>query len=801
MRATRTTHVALFCLAAAVLILEIALTRVFSITLWSHYTFLVISTALLGFGAAGSYLSVRAHGTQAPEVQRFLFRSCVCFAVSTLLSVMLASRLGLDTTRILLDVPNTLKLGALYAIVATPFFFAGLAVCRILSIYASQINTIYFADLGGAAAGALLVTLLLHWIGAPATILVSCTLAIAAGMIFARPMYQRLGYGLVAVFGIGIVLVFAYDPWNIPAAPSKGIHRHGPVTDTFWSLHARIDVLESRKRPLNFGSGVAKEFFDRPVVYRPIFMDGAAPSRMIADGQDPWFLDRLLTAAPYALGLERPQVLIIGSGGGIDTLVAHHHGAAHVTAVEINPVTARLVREDFADYLGHLFSQPDVTLVAQEGRHFLTLDEKRYDLIRLTGVDTQAAGASGANSLDSAYIYTTEALRDLFAHLTDDGVVAISRPRGWESERLVSVIAQALDELGFDDVSDRVAVVSNGRWYDTLLRRRPYRREEIASLEKWADESHMSMVYDPFTPRPSTIEKLLSANRSERERTILASRLNLRPVTDDAPFFFESLTLGGALHDLMALQMSHRFHSGYRILLLALLQACLLSVVCILLPLARGTRGIGRTPGRAWALLYFALLGLGFILVELVFIQKYMIVLGGPANAMSVTLSSILVFSGLGAFTAQRIAVSSRWAPTVALLVLVLLLGASLTFLARGLPLLLGFGFAERIALSMATIAPVSFALGWPFPLGIRILADKAPELIPWAWASNACLTVIGSVLCVVLSMNWGFSATLAVAIAVYVGALVCLNRLSRVGACPPGGTAPWPPSPIPAKR
>jgi spermidine synthase len=760
--------------------LQVALTRIFSVMLWSHYTFLAISIALLGFGAAGSYLSLQRSEHSESELRRLLARSSLLFGAVAVVSVLLVTRLDLETTHIFRP-SGIFKMAGMYILAALPFFFAGLAICRMLSAYRSQVNTIYFADLTGAGFGALGVTLLLDGIGAPATILVACTLAAGASLLFAGS--ERHWSGIAGALGFAAlsVVVATLDPWTVPVARSKALATEKrAVVDTRWSLHGRIDVLESTERPLSFGSGVSRQLYDRHADYRTFYMDGSNPSRMIRYDQDLWFLQRLLTAAPYNLGLEKPAVLIIGSGGGIDTMAALQYGARSVTAVEINPVTVELVRSHYADYVGHIFDNPKVRLVAREGRHFLTVDDSRYDLIRLTGVDTRAAAAIGANSMDHVYLYTRQAIRDLYSHLSENGIVAISRPDGWQSLRLVNVM---LEELATDDaecVAECLVVLSNGRWNDHLLRRRPYLPEEVEALRSWAKDSKLQVLYphQPGNARKASYDKLLGPSAKERKSFVENHRRDLLAVTDDRPFFFERFSLGSVLESLIRFDFKSVKQSAFPPLIMAFLQAIVLGVFFILYPLWRNRAGAEPADRRWWTLGYFSLLGLGFILTEMVFIQKYMILLGGPAYAMSVTLFAILVFGGLGAFTARHLAITSPRVVVVAPVAVVVMLALSAWFLERGMPELLGFGFSARVALGIATLAPVSFTLGLPFPVGIRILDARAPQLISWAWACNGCLSVVGSVLGVMISMEWGFSTTLAVAAGCYVIGAVCLGLM-----------------------
>lgn len=782
MKATRATHFGLFLLSASVLALEIALTRIFSLMLWSHYTFLVISTAILGFGAAGALLAVRKWEPDAEESQRFLARNCQLFAISIVAMLMLVTRLHVDPDALFLETGASLRFFAMYALTAVPFFFAGRAICHLLSACSKQINTIYFADLLGAGVGALSVTVLLNTIGAPGTIAVSCGCGVASALLFAGVRSLKGVTGLAAIL---VTIAAAFQPWEVPLAASKPLAgSEDRIVETRWSLHGRIDVLEPETMPLSFGSGVHVSHYHRPVEYSTFFMDGGNPSRLIKYDQDRWFFPYLGTAGPYELGIEHPRVAIIGSGGGVDTMMALEFGAADVTALEINPVTVDMVTGTFGDYIGNIFDRPNVHLIAAEGRHFFSLTDQEFDIIRLTGVDTQAAAAAGANAFDHAYVYSVEAIQDFWHHLSEDGVLAINRPNGWQVQRLTNVFLAAIDELGLDDGPAHLLVMSNGRWTDVLLRRRPYTRAEVDGFRGWAARVGHSVLYDPFHESEHVIAQLIRGGPETRAEIIAAQPRNIRPVTDDSPFLLEAFTLESVLASLARGELGEMRASGYPQLLLTLLQAILLSSLFILLPLKLG-KGIDKVPGRWWVMTYFALLGMGFILAELVYIQKYMILLGGPAYAMSITLFSILVFSGLGAFAARWIRIRSARALTGTFVLLLAVLGAHAVFLEWGMSHLLGFGFGARVLFSILSLAPVSFTLGLPFPTGIRVLAETTPGLIPWAWASNACLTVIGSVLCVILSVYVGFSAVLVLAGGCYVLAAFCLTRMagSRPGA------------------
>jgi hypothetical protein len=787
MIATRRVHLGLFLLSSAVLVLEVALTRVFSLLLWGHYSFMIIGAAILGLGAAGSLQAVRPVRGGDQASRRFLSRNALLFAVAVVTTALIATRLDLAPTRIFYDGVETAKFVGLYLLTLLPFLFAGKAICHLLSASSAQVNTVYFADLLGAGAGALAVTVFLNVLGAPATIGLSCTLACLAAWLFAGTGSGRLLHPVAVAMALSVTVAALAGPIPIPLAASKPLReREDQVELSRWSLHGRLDVLASSWAPLSFGSGAHASRYDQLVEYRTLFVDGSNPTRLVRHDQDLSFLRILLTAGPYHLGLDDPRVAIIGSGGGIDTLMALELGAADVTALEINSVTVDLVRNEYADYIGHLFTRPNVHLRAEEGRHFLTLDVGRFDLVRLTGVDTAAAASVGANTLDHAYLYTVEAVRDCWSRLTADGVLAVNRPVGWKGQRLVIVFLAALDELGVLDAADRLMVVSNDRWCDVLLGRRPFTADQVESARRWAEEASMEILYDPFHDNDNAYSRLIRSDYVERHRIIEESVEDLRPVTDDSPYFFEPSTLPAALASLARLDPGGK--SGFPRLLVMLAAAAVASAILILLPLLRRRGASTAGAGSGWSLGYFSLLGMGFILAEIVFIQKYMVVLGGPVYAMSVTLFSILVFSGLGAYAAKWIPLSPRAGLASASLAVALLLAISALALDGGLALLLGLGFDARVGFSVLSLAPLGFALGLPFPVGVRLLDRSAPERIPWAFAANACLTVVGSVAAVVLSIHLGFSRVLLLAAACYTAAAVCGARMASPAA-PDRGT------------
>lgn len=441
-----------FLLAGSVLLLEIALTRVFSVMTWHHSTHLILSIALLGFGAAGSWLTQRARKGRPQQIQG-LANYATAFAVSVVLAVVAVSFIHVDphlSARV--DMGGAVDAGFLSTgfgnmlgqvvwelLLACPFFLAGVCLATVISTFHERIHGVYFADLLGASVGALLAVPALTLLGAPNVVaLVACMAAVVAVMFRleagGRPL--REGGVLTAalvVLGLGVV----FQPLYIHSAPTKELWTWDMANPSVgsdgialseWHPVARVDITTPRTRePAIAGGNADESFFEGDRVQRAVFQDGAAPTwifQLEGEPEDERFLSAYLQAAPYTVATAEPKVMVIGVGGGADILIALHHGARHVTGVEINPWMVRAVTETFADFTQGVFLRDDVELVISEGRHFAARDDAAYDVIQLSGVDTFSALSNGAYVLAEAHLYTVEAIDDLLDRLAPDGVLS-----------------------------------------------------------------------------------------------------------------------------------------------------------------------------------------------------------------------------------------------------------------------------------------------------------------------------------------------------------------------------------------
>ncbi len=757
----RAAYAGIFLISAATLLLQVTFTRIFSVSIWYHFAFLVVSTALFGFGASGVVLSL------TPRSERDLTRlgwTPAFFATSAVVAYLGTNAVPFSPFQILTS-PIQILWFLIYDLLLTaPFFFAGATVVLLLRTFPERAGGLYALDLIGAAIGSFLVFLSLPRLGAAGSVFLASALGFASAALLAPSGRARRPLGVVAALHLPLLLFPHWLP-DVRIDSSKPLsvevnERGGRIAYTAWNLLSRIDVVE-------------KEGID-PM----ILIDSAAMTAIARppDESSPYLAD--ISTLAYRIR-DGASAVIIGSGGGMDVQNALALGARRVTAVEINPIIIDLVTGRYREQVGDVFADARVRCIRDEGRSFIDRSDARDDVIQLTLIDTWAAGVSGAYSLTENYLYTTEAFRAYFDHLTPDGLLSITRWH-FEAPRLVSLAHAALVAEGISDPSRHILVMEKEIRTTFLLKRDPFRPEEAARARRFADAIGAEILHDPTDPAARTFYSVFLA-QTDPSGMIAAAPTALHPVTDDNPFFFQmarwrNLRLG-SLKAITGRNFLEPLAApvGQIALVTAFVLALLLSALLLLVPIAG--RGVPRA-GRARWLGYFFGLGIAFIVVEVVLMQRFALFLGHPTYSVTTVLFAILLFSGLGSAwsgtrrgTTRRILRPILWLLPVA----ILLLAVGVPPLSRAL---IGLALPLRLFLAIGFIAPVAFLMGVPFPVGIRAAGSDDPAFIPWGWAANGCASVIGSVCAVLGAMTYNFSIMLIAAGIVYVLSIFSLSRM-----------------------
>jgi hypothetical protein len=772
--------------------------RLFSIIQWHHFAYMMISLALLGYGVSGAFLML----LQRPLLQRFAASYIINLTLFGICSVgcfLFAQQIPFNAEEVLWDARQTIWLLYAYLLLAVPFFFAANAIGLALIHYRARLSRIYAADLMGAGLGSIGILVLLFALRPLQSLTVIGLLGTGAALLAVWELRQRLSVAWL-LLPLAAALLLLPAGWStLEMSPYKGLSQMLLVKDTRIiaersSPLGLLSVMESPTVPLRHVPGMSLNATAEPPDQLGVFIDGDGLSvitRYGGDRQTLAHLDQLTSALPYHL---RPvkRALILGAGGGVDVLQGLYHHATDIDAVELNPQFARLVTTDYADFAGHLYQEPGVTLHIAEARSFATSSTGNYDLIQVSLLDSFSASASGQYALSENHLYTTEAVAEFLQKLSQDGFLSITRwiklpPR--DTLKLFATGIAALRASGVTDPGQQLILIRGWQTSTLLLKNGAVSAQDLERVRAFCAARSFDVAYYPGISRGESnrynrlrdpwfhdaAEALLG---DEPERFLDDYKFNLRPASDDQPYFFHFFKWR-TLPEVMQLRErggAPLADAGYLVLTATLVQAVIASLLLILLPIWLYQRRINPAKQgvrRSMVMGYFFILGLAFLFIEIAFIQKLLLFLHHPLYAVAVVLSSFLVFSGLGSAWLGRVSPGGRGRLLSQAVTGIVVLGAVyLLSLAPLLDRLAMLPDAMRILISVSLIAPLAFCMGMPFPLGLGRLADHAPDLIPWAWAINGCASVISAVLATLLAIHLGFSTVIAVALTLYALAL-----------------------------
>jgi spermidine synthase len=569
-----------------------------------------------------------------------------------------------------------------------------------------------------------------------------------------------------------------------------------------------ISVVESPIIPLRHAPGMSLNSTLEPPEQVAIFTDGDALTVINRAGEDSaglGYLEQLGSALPYYLGrhLGRPrQILVLGAGGGTQVLQAVHYTRAQtdteIHAVELNPQVVNLVRTRYLEFAGGLYDQAKVRLHLGDARGFVATTEQHFDLIQLAALGASGAASAGLFALSESYLYTVEALQAYLHRLTPAGYLTISQrinlpPR--ETLKLFATAVAALRASGVSDPSSRLALIRGWQTSTLVVKKSPFTPRELEALQTFAvarsfdrawypgmqaaEANRFNLLRQPYFHLAA--RSLLSANPDD---FLDRYKFDIHPATDDRPYFSHFFRWP-VLPELLALRGSGGMplvEWGYLIIVATLVQATLASLVLILLPLwlARSGPEARRVDyGRGRIFLYFLFLGLGFLFLEIAFIQKFLLFLHHPLYATAIVLTAFLLFAGLGSGWSQRQAETRSHKAAVATAALgIVLLGAAYAFgLSYVFNAFVSWPTLARAALTIALIAPLAFCMGIPFPMGLSRLAATEPGLLPWAWGVNGCASVLSAVLASLLAVDFGITKLLLLALTLYASAALVFQR------------------------
>jgi hypothetical protein len=787
----RTALVAIFLISLAGLLLEVAYTRVISYKLWYYYTYLVIGLALLGIGS-GATVVVLSPRLRRAGTRSILQWSSLWGAISIIGGYLIVSQIPIDTLALWSygtagSFRALATLGIIcFALFAT-FIAIGIMIATLLGRGGDDIGRLYFADLVGAGLGALIVVFLISWVGPPSVIaLAACSMAaLAAWVTPASSKGVRWGALLLAV-ALAVPVVV---PSLMPDPRPEDSKIQGTSSRKFsgWGPVFRVDVDEIPGR-------------DDVKILTHDGTHGSGLNAFDGDPEDVTRFDNDPRSWPFdILGTPPADELIIGSAGGNEIVASLSRGAEHIDAVELNPVTVGLVRDTYAEYTGNLTGFPQVELTQGDGRSFLARSPKDFDLVWFVAPDSYAANnaaSSGAFVLSESYLYTADMIETTLDHLSDRGISVAQfgevsfadRPN--RTARYLLTAREAFRRIGVDDFSQHVMVATSedplsGGLSTIVLKREPFTQEEVDRFVASVPEATKgTLVYAPGAANPdSLVTRIPTASPAEIDQLLTDYPFRVQAITDDGPFFWHFSPFDTVISNITkSIDPQDRENAvGERVLLLLLVIAALFAVVFLLVPFVFIRKEWKALPAKGISAVYFAALGLAFMLYEVTMIQRLTEYLGFPTYSLTVTLASILVFTGVGALLSNRFADNPKRALPVILGALVALTVFYRFALSPLTEATLSAPFAVRVLISFALLAPLGLCLGMFMPLGLRTvggMSDHADEYVAWGWAINGVFSVIGSVLTTILSMSWGFRTVQVVALGIYLFAGLALWQL-----------------------
>ena len=757
------TRLSVFLITLSGLILEVGLTRIYSASIWYHFAFVAISVALLGWGLGGFTVHLLKRKTTLSMNLAAILTTLYALAIPLCLWLLVRYPFDMD------------RLPLYFLAPLLPFYLAGMAISIVFDLRRAEAGSLYFYDLIGAALGAVVVTLLLHLLGGESALLVgSIAPAIAALLMIlspasraqenkkegdgAKPSPQPLSQrergktkprlaSIIAIIGILITVTAAFaalkfGTFRVKPGTTKAMRNQmdaspgSRIVQTGWNAYSRIDCVEGL--PGSF----ARLYIDSDAWTGIRGWDGN-----LANVQD---MKGSYRALPFRL-TPNAQTLIIGPGGGPDVVAALASGSKKVTAVEMNPLMLKFVRS-YGARAGNLYDRPDVETVLSEGRNYISRSDRKFDIILLGFVDSWASVASGGLSLSENYLYTAEAMRAYYDHLSDNGILVILR---WEMD-IPRLVSNSVATLGAGEASKRVVVLMEKEAAPNdysqmlfMLRKQPFTEAQTKEIStNWTQARPVVM---PGGTAPPGIADVL-AGRKTLEQYEAASPIYVGPVFDDSPFYFaieRPYGMPGAIAE--------------RLMKWLLAPSLALLIAFAIFGKPKGTN-VGPYAG---SVVYFAALGFGFIAVELALLQNLTLLVGHPIYTLSVLLFTLLAFGGIGSALSLRIPI---W---LACAVVAVIGGIEALALPRLVPALLWLPLWGRIVVAILLIAPLGLAMGVPFPRGLQQTGQGSLAPPPFYWGLNGIMSVIGSVTTVFVALMAGFQAAMLMGSACYIIAAV----------------------------
>jgi predicted membrane-bound spermidine synthase len=786
-------------LSMTVLLFELALTRIFSIVLWYDYAFMAISIAFFGLGIGSLLTHILKNKVKREQLPSKILQTTIIFAVSVPIFLVVIGNV---------IPPNIHFIYLFYLSSSIPFFFAGISMSLIFFAMPREVSKLYFIDLIGAAAATLMLDPLMQRLGAESVILSAALLVLGpsliAALVLSAPSQKKnvsnapiienkIKLSGIIVLAASTILLAVNTDANILAikpGENKGLHYQLEKPSEFehlstqWNSFSRIDVTR-QLHPQDNDDDDHNNGRSRALSAIAIDADADTPVfKWNGSSADLVWLKRFMDYLPFEISTQVNNTLVIGSGGGEDVLVALAGGSKKVTAVEINPLIISTAKQ-FGDSAGNLYDRKEVELFIDDGRRFISSSDSKYDRIVIKLVDSWAAQLAGGYALSENYLYTVEAFRQYLRHLDEDNGMLVMVRWNFELPRLMPLVAESLRQEkqggSSEDIRKQILVVENrpGLYFESnnkqtiypvllIIKNNPFTDSEINLAKERVANNNARVIAMPggyIQPPYDTL--LLDKNyyhSQQLQQSDLRSILELKPPTDDSPFYFAKEQVPNQM-----------------ILLLETVLGVSAVLALLLIYYSRRNRTLPTMSSTSsWFHMIFVIfIGLGFMFLEITFIQKFLLLLGTPIMALTVILFSILLSSGIGAYLSGKLFHKNPYkAVVVSIPLLVGIVLAYYGFLQGIIDSSIIMQLPQRIMLTFALLSPAGLLMGFQFPSITRMASmhsnqgEHTDGNITLLWGINVIASVIATVLTAISSMVIGFNGNLLLGAGLYLGAL-----------------------------
>jgi hypothetical protein len=786
----------IFLCSSSSLAYEIVLTRIFSISLWYHFAFMIISIAMLGIGASGTVLSLYPKLRNLSNIGIY----SLLLGIGISLSYLLSNQIPFDPVRLSWSRIQLFYIGIYYITLSVPFFFAGLIVATALSSVSERVGLLYGADLLGAGMGSLGVLYLMTSTCPDKFVFIISSIALSAAFIADG---RRLKIISLILISLTISLLVFHPAFiSLRMSPYKGLqialrYPGAKHLKTYFSPFSQIDTLKSPA--VRFAPGLSLRYLDVLPEQIGFSIDGGEINAITESYNQTslTFLRYLPSALPYEIG-NPGDVLILDPKGGLQSLIAKYYGFLNIYKIESNPLLIKVIRKDFNKFSGSIYSQNTWSGL---GRSWLKYSDKYFDIIDIpmTGV-----APSGSFGISEDYRFTVEAFKEYLGHLKPEGILSINLfilPPPRTELRILSTALKAMEELGIknEDIEKHIAAVRSWGSICILIKKSPFNSDEINVIKRFSKDKRFDLIYYPgikeeetniYVRMPSNeyfsaFKKILSPET--RKHFVDAYIFDVKPVRDENPFFHYYLKLKNIkeIYKIMGEKWQYFIEEGY-ILPVVFIQVFFLSLVLIILPASSGLKAQVKVKTKdnfdlslGFNLLpYFAFLGIGFMFVEVSLVQKMIFTLENPSYALATVLTTILISSGIGSLLSYK--VTGLRSPAVVIIISLLIIAYSILIPAIS-DSISPHPMSVKILLIFFIFMPLGFLMGIPFPTGLKILGGKNESLIPWAWAINGCLSVLAPVIAIMLAIVIGFKMVIWLGALSYLMAFITLRSFLKI--------------------